>query len=219
MDGTEAGTERELVETLGESQGDIVPGSPPPPRVDTGSSGPEERIAVDNDPASEPSREAVDSIDRLVAAVTDARDKLGIDVDVRWGVEQLQAVAERRTAARDKAETRQIEQDALLGQKELAILRLQGELQSRDRDIDARLEKQRRELEAQGATETRTERLAYRETWVRFILALLLVAGTLGIVLTGVIGNQSPEEVAQYVAPIAGLSGIAIGYFFGRSSQ
>jgi hypothetical protein len=73
-------------------------------------------------------------------------------------------------------------------------------------DLEGRLSEERVKIES-------------REAWVRFSLALLLIFGAVsGVILAIAIGLDA-EAVAQYLAPISGLAGIAVGYFFGRQSQ
>lgn len=73
-------------------------------------------------------------------------------------------------------------------------------------DLEARLSEERVKIES-------------REAWVRFSLALLLIFGAVsGVILAIAIGLDA-QAVAQYLAPISGLAGIAVGYFFGRQSQ
>jgi len=62
-------------------------------------------------------------------------------------------------------------------------------------------------------------RVARLDAYMRALLATLLVLGTLGIVFWGVVSGVDAERLAQYVAPIAGLAGLAVGYFFGRTSS
>jgi hypothetical protein len=54
---------------------------------------------------------------------------------------------------------------------------------------------------------------------VRFGLALILVVGSVGGVIVGIAVGLQASTIAQFLAPITGLAGIAVGYFFGRSSQ
>jgi hypothetical protein len=60
--------------------------------------------------------------------------------------------------------------------------------------------------------------MADRETRVRFALALLLVFGSVTGVFVGIVAGLPADQVAQFRAPITGLAGIAVGYFFGRAS-
>jgi NAD/NADP transhydrogenase beta subunit len=90
-------------------------------------------------------------------------------------------------------------------------------------------ERNRRELAEQHAREEAAKlggelsrervKIESREAWVRFSLATLLIVGAvLGVLLAIAIGLDA-QSVAQYLAPISGLAGIAVGYFFGRQSQ
>jgi hypothetical protein len=77
----------------------------------------------------------------------------------------------------------------------------------------------RRELEAEAEAKANEYKLATRETNVRFAIALILVLGAVVGVFAGIVVGHNAGEVAQYLAPITGLAGIAVGYFFGRASQ
>jgi hypothetical protein len=54
------------------------------------------------------------------------------------------------------------------------------------------------------------------EAYMRVGLASILVIGTLATVLVGILLHISPQNLAQYLAPVSGLAGIAVGYFFGK---
>lgn len=54
---------------------------------------------------------------------------------------------------------------------------------------------------------------------LRALLTLMLVAGLLVIVLVGMLTDKDAEEVTQYAAPISGLAGIAVGYWFGTEQR
>jgi hypothetical protein len=89
-----------------------------------------------------------------------------------------------------------------------------------------RLEENKQErvrLKDQQDYEARAYRDTYRveraEGYTRLGLALLLVIGTLGLILFGIGTGIEPERLSQYLSPISGLAGIAVGYFFGRGSM
>jgi hypothetical protein len=56
------------------------------------------------------------------------------------------------------------------------------------------------------------------EAWLRAALAGALVAGTIAVVIVGIFKGTNPQELAQYLAPITGLTGLAVGYVFGAQS-
>jgi hypothetical protein len=56
------------------------------------------------------------------------------------------------------------------------------------------------------------------EAYMRAFLAAALVLGTLSIVAYGVIARRPADVLVQYLAPITGLAGLAVGYFFGQSA-
>jgi hypothetical protein len=76
-----------------------------------------------------------------------------------------------------------------------------------------------REYSKERENRERQAELDNRETIVRFTLALLLVLGSVLGVFAGIVAGLGADEVAQFLAPITGLAGIAVGYFFGRASQ
>jgi hypothetical protein len=88
--------------------------------------------------------------------------------------------------------------------------------QLRRENLEAKEREQMAEVEARTVL-ARVE-IQKREAQVRFGLATLLVAGAvLGVVLAIAL-DLDAQAVAQYLAPISGLAGIAVGYFFGRQS-
>ena len=76
-----------------------------------------------------------------------------------------------------------------------------------------------RELAARNTIADREARFRTVETTVRSVLAGILLIGSVGGVFYGVASGTPAQELTQYLAPITGLAGIAIGYFFGRQSQ
>jgi hypothetical protein len=48
-------------------------------------------------------------------------------------------------------------------------------------------------------------------------MTLLLVAGTLAILLTGLIKGNAVETTVAFAAPVSTLAGIAIGWYFAKS--
>jgi hypothetical protein len=54
---------------------------------------------------------------------------------------------------------------------------------------------------------------------MRFVLALILVLATVIIVVVGVIQQMDPQDLHQYLSPITGLTGAAVGYWFGAKED
>jgi hypothetical protein len=92
------------------------------------------------------------------------------------------------------------------------------------RQLEAETEESKRRHETQAARDEarsklevmRFQRVDSLEARVRAGLALLLVVGTGVAVILGVAMGVAPARLTQYLAPITGLAGIAVGYFFGR---
>lgn len=59
-------------------------------------------------------------------------------------------------------------------------------------------------------------RLEGRRDFGRFFLAGVLVLAVVVGVLAGVQSGVEPATLVQYLSPINGFAGLAIGYFFGR---
>jgi hypothetical protein len=94
------------------------------------------------------------------------------------------------------------------------------------REYEARMQRDHREyeqagqeLKARNTAADREARFRTVETTVRSVLAGILLIGSVGGVFYGVASGTPAQELTQYLAPITGLAGIAIGYFFGRQSQ
>lgn len=124
-------------------------------------------------------------------AIVDSAKELGIQFKTEpWTFADLMEWAEKTRAARTEAQCRSL-----------------------DNWI--------KQMEAQVQAESLYRRTvqAGRETLVRFALAMILVIGAVGGVLAGVLLSLDADQVTQYMAPITGLAGIAVGYFFGRASQ
>jgi hypothetical protein len=56
------------------------------------------------------------------------------------------------------------------------------------------------------------------EAWMRAALAGALVVGTFVVVAYGLLVGQA-ESLAELLTPLAGLTGLAIGYFFGQATR
>lgn len=57
------------------------------------------------------------------------------------------------------------------------------------------------------------------EIYFRTILTLLLVIILATAIFVGIIKGVPAGNLTQYLTPISGLAGIAIGYFFGRGAE
>jgi hypothetical protein len=75
------------------------------------------------------------------------------------------------------------------------------------------------EAEIQKQAAERDANLHTFEARVRLSLALILLVGAVGGVIIGLLLHLPAGELSQYLAPISGLAGIAVGYFFGRESS
>ena len=53
----------------------------------------------------------------------------------------------------------------------------------------------------------------------RVILTLGLTASVVVLVFIGVILRLPPEDFAQYIAPLTGIAGLALGYWFGSDAN
>ncbi|WP_328408426.1 hypothetical protein [Nocardia sp. NBC_00403] len=83
------------------------------------------------------------------------------------------------------------------------------------RDHELQAESRRTELVKEEA-EARNKILEAR---FRAGLAATLVAGTVGGVIFGIFKGLPAPELTQYLAPVSGLAGIVVGYFFGREAR
>ncbi|MBF6464267.1 hypothetical protein IU427_03610 [Nocardia beijingensis] len=83
------------------------------------------------------------------------------------------------------------------------------------RDHELQAESRRTELIKEEA-EARNKILEAR---YRAGLAAALVAGTVAGVIFGIIKGLPAQELTQYLAPVSGLAGIVVGYFFGRDAR
>lgn len=83
------------------------------------------------------------------------------------------------------------------------------------RDHELQAESRRTEL-AKEEAEARNKIL---ESRYRAGLATALVAGTVAGVMFGIVKGVPAQELTQYLAPVSGLAGIVVGYFFGRESR
>ena len=152
-------------------------------------------IATATTPAAPSEVRSVPIGDPTLVDTVLAAQMLGIDV-TSWGFEELMGA---NAALRDYSTQKEI----------------------REREAEAakrKAEAADREAEAANRIRERQADAANREGNVRFALALLLVLGSVAGVFTGIVAGLPADQVAQFLAPISGLAGIAVGYFFGRAS-
>jgi hypothetical protein len=83
------------------------------------------------------------------------------------------------------------------------------------RDHELQAESRRTELIKEEA-EAKNKILEAR---YRAGLAAALVAGTVAGVMFGIVKGLPAQELTQYLAPVSGLAGIVVGYFFGRDAR
>src|SRR5215469_5477856 len=100
----------------------------------------------------------------------------------------------------------------LTPEQEIEIRRLQLEQTRADQDAL----KSEREYNAIAYRDT--NRVATLEAYMRAALAAILVVGTIAAVFVGILRGITGSDLAQYLAPITGLAGLAVGYFFGRGA-
>lgn len=121
--------------------------------------------------------------------LTVATQRLGVDV-TSWDFKQLSSFIQQ-------------------------AVQFQREQRAQEEEVAAR----QRQLDAQTSATENEYRLKTRETNVRFAIAMILILGAVVGVFAGIVSGMDASEVAQYIAPITGLAGIAVGYFFGRATQ
>jgi hypothetical protein len=54
------------------------------------------------------------------------------------------------------------------------------------------------------------------QLWARMIPLFLVAAAIVAYPLYGMVTHMPPESLVQYMAPITGLAGAIIGYWFGQ---
>jgi hypothetical protein len=90
------------------------------------------------------------------------------------------------------------------------------------RDIRADYRQLRRESNEYYQQRYKVER-DYRVLWIesilRIVIAGILVFGIVLAVVLALILGTSATDLSQYLAPITGITGIVIGFFFGRASE
>lgn len=139
-------------------------------------------------------------------AIASAAEAVGID-PAKLTFEQLMQFADstREYEAR-------VRKDGVLADEKFDRFRMEREAQT------ARLSSEQREAEIRERAAQRELGVTLFEQRVRSVLAGLLVLGAVGGVVWGIARGVPGDQLSQYLAPITGLAGIAIGYFFGRQS-
>jgi hypothetical protein len=67
--------------------------------------------------------------------------------------------------------------------------------------------------------EAATDRDAQRSYNARSIVLLLVVLAIVCMPIVGILKGLSPESFGAYVAPVTGIAGTIVGYWFGAGSQ
>jgi hypothetical protein len=75
-----------------------------------------------------------------------------------------------------------------------------------------------RQLEMRAEYQQHLLNVAKWDAWVRTTLAIILVVGLFVVVGVGVLNSVTAAQLSPLVAPLAGLTGIAVGYFFGQGA-
>lgn len=102
-------------------------------------------------------------------------------------------------------------------EREAFQLELQNRLESNEQ---MQLYKLRaHELRQISRIRSRELRVKSIETYFRTGLTMVLVAILAVAIIIGIIKGIPAGNLTQYLTPISGLAGIAIGYFFGRGSE
>lgn len=104
-------------------------------------------------------------------------------------------------------------------ERKLQLEREQREDQARAAERQAKLAKEESAVHLKATAQERLEDRIRFEARLRGMLAVLLVLGSMGGVLYGLFKQMDPESLTQYLAPVTGLAGIVVGYFFGRESK
>jgi|SRR5215467_180491 len=86
------------------------------------------------------------------------------------------------------------------------------------REIQLKEKQDERDYQARAYQDTNLGRLSLLEAYMRSGLAGILVLGTIAAVFVGIIRGIPGSDLSQYLAPVTGLAGLAVGYFFGRGS-
>lgn len=96
-------------------------------------------------------------------------------------------------------------------------IELESEVRLREQEqlSKARMAKMKQELRIQ-ARELRVKAI---EVYFRTVLTLLLVIILATAIFVGIIKGVPAGNLTQYLTPISGLVGIAIGYLFGRGAE
>ena len=57
------------------------------------------------------------------------------------------------------------------------------------------------------------------ETWIRGITLLMVVFAIVAYPFYALFAGTTPADLAQYIAPITGIAGAVVGYWFGQASR
>jgi hypothetical protein len=93
------------------------------------------------------------------------------------------------------------------------------EADSRNAARLAQLEFRVREAELNQTLKLRSRELRVKtiEVYFRTLITAILVLILAAAIFVGILKKIPAQDMAEYLAPISGLAGIAIGYFFGRA--
>lgn len=72
--------------------------------------------------------------------------------------------------------------------------------------------------EAAERAQKSAEQASQLQTFFRGVPLILIVVAVIGYPLYAMIYQIPPQDLAQYVAPITGLAGAMVGYWFGSGS-
>lgn len=75
-----------------------------------------------------------------------------------------------------------------------------------------------RQLELKADYQRHLLAVANRDARFRTVLAFILTVGLFLVVGAGVVSQAAASSLSPLVAPLAGLTGIAIGYYFGQGA-
>jgi hypothetical protein len=63
------------------------------------------------------------------------------------------------------------------------------------------------------------DKLKLRNLWARMIPLFLVAVAIVFYPLYGMVTHMPPQSLVQYLAPVSGLAGAIIGYWFGRQGE
>jgi hypothetical protein len=103
--------------------------------------------------------------------------------------------------------------------RSVEVERIQADYARRRAELELDELRTRQEYENQQFWDRTNAHLLRLELFVKVFLAGALVLGTIVAVFVGIIQRLPGDELAQYLSPVSGLAGIAVGYFFGRTAS